>query len=133
YVYPDGLAAVMLGALLKKPVVISARGTDINLFPNFKTIRPLVRLVLKRADAVIAVSQALKDIMVELGCSPDKITVVRNGVDPVKFTPLPGTSARRNLGLPEGRPILLSVGHLKEHKGFQILVEAVNRLRQRRP
>src|SRR6267378_413169 len=63
YIYPDGLAAVMLGALLKKPVVVSARGSDINLFPKFAAIRPMVRQVLKRADAVIAVSRPLKNAM----------------------------------------------------------------------
>src|SRR5215831_15376746 len=42
YVYPDGLAAVMLGKLFGIPVVVSARGSDINLFPKFRTIRPLI-------------------------------------------------------------------------------------------
>jgi glycosyltransferase involved in cell wall biosynthesis len=133
YIYPDGLAAVMLGALLKKPVVVSARGTDINLFPKFRAIRPMVKQVLKRADAVIAVSQPLKDIMIELGCSPEKITVIRNGVDPVKFSSQPRADARQKLGLPGDRPIVLSIGHLNENKGFQILVEAVALLRRLRP
>ena len=133
YIYPDGLAAVMLGALLKKPVVVSARGTDINLFPKFKAIRPMVRQVLKRADAVIAVSRPLKDIMIELGCSPEKITVIPNGVDPVKFSRQPWADSRRKLGLQEDRPIILSVGHLNENKGFQILIEAAALLRRIRP
>jgi glycosyltransferase involved in cell wall biosynthesis len=133
YIYPDGLAAVMLGALLKKPVVVSARGTDINLFPQFRAIRPMVKQVLKRADAVIAVSQPLKDLMIELGCSAEKITVVRNGVDPLKFRQVPQAAARRKLGLPTDRPIILSVGRLNENKGFQILVEAIALLKQLRP
>ena len=133
YIYPDGLAAVMLGALLKKPVVVSARGTDINLFPHFKTIRPMVRQVLKRADAVIAVSQPLKDIMIGLGCPPEKITVIRNGVDPVKFSRKLRAAARQELNLPADRSIVLSVGHLNEHKGFHILIDAVARLAVARP
>ncbi|HYR88038.1 MAG TPA: glycosyltransferase family 4 protein [Terriglobia bacterium] len=133
YIYPDGLAAVMLGSLLKKPVVVSARGSDINLFPKYKAIRPMVRHVLKRADAVIAVSRPLKDIMVEIGCSPEKITVVPNGVDPVKFNRQPWAESRQKLGLKEDRPIVLSVGHLNENKGFQILIEAAALLRRLRP
>src|SRR5208337_475150 len=43
YVYPDGFAAVLLGKALRIPVVVSARGTDINVFPNFHTIRPQIR------------------------------------------------------------------------------------------
>jgi glycosyltransferase involved in cell wall biosynthesis len=133
YIYPDGLAAVMLGATLKKPVVVSARGTDINLFPRFKSIRPLVQQVLKRADAVIAVSQPLKDIMIDLGCPPEKITVIRNGVDPVKFRKQPQATARQKLGLPADRPIVLSVGRLNENKGFHILIQAVSLLKRLRP
>ncbi|MFQ5631676.1 MAG: glycosyltransferase family 4 protein, partial [bacterium] len=34
YIFPDGFAAVLLGKVLGKPVVVSARGTDINLFPK---------------------------------------------------------------------------------------------------
>src|SRR5215471_10902488 len=35
YVYPDGVAAVWLGRHFGKPVVITARGSDITLLPNF--------------------------------------------------------------------------------------------------
>ena len=34
YFYPDGVAAVLLGRSLGKPVVITARGTDVNLIPR---------------------------------------------------------------------------------------------------
>jgi len=49
YVYPDGFAAIALGAVFKKPVVVSARGSDINLFSQFTIIRPMLKHVLKRA------------------------------------------------------------------------------------
>jgi glycosyltransferase involved in cell wall biosynthesis len=133
YVYPDGLAAILLGRMLSTPVVISARGSDINLFPKFPTIRPLIRHVLKKADAVIAVSQSLKDAMTQLGCPEDKITVIGNGVDSEKFKPLPKATVRQQLGLPRQARIVLAVGHLVELKGFQVLIEAVSRLRARMP
>src|SRR5262249_3091493 len=119
YVYPDGLAAVMLGKLFRIPVVVSARGSDINVFPTFRTIRPLIRWVLATADAVIAVSHGLKERMVQLGCPAEKITVIGNGVDSTRFQPRPPLVMRRYLGLPLDARIVLSVGHLKENKGFQ--------------
>jgi glycosyltransferase involved in cell wall biosynthesis len=133
YVYPDGLAATLLGAALKKPVVVSARGTDINVFPQLKTIRPLIRRVLTHADAVIAVAQSLKDNMLDLGCPGEKITVLQNGVDAEKFKPLPALYARHMLALPSDRPIVLGVGQLTQGKGFHILIEAVARLRSHHP
>ncbi|UUZ51378.1 hypothetical protein LP420_19140 [Massilia sp. B-10] len=35
YFYPDGVAAAMLGQYFNKPVVITARGSDITLFPSY--------------------------------------------------------------------------------------------------
>jgi glycosyltransferase involved in cell wall biosynthesis len=130
YVYPDGYAAVMLGAKFRRPVVVSARGSDINAFSELTTIRPMIRQVLRRADALVAVSQDLKKRMVKLGCPSEKITVIENGVDTERFKPLPKPESRYKLGLPEARPIVLSVGHLKEVKGFDLLIDATNSLRQ---
>ncbi len=131
YVYPDGFAAVMLGKMLGIPVVVSARGSDINLFPKFKTIRPLIQRVLEGADALIAVSHLLKERMIELGCPPEKITVIGNGIDCERFRPMSQDDARTALGLPLGRRIAISVGHLKEGKGFHILLDAIAALRDR--
>jgi glycosyltransferase involved in cell wall biosynthesis len=131
YVYPDGFAAMLLAGILKKPVVVSARGSDINQFSEFKMIRPLIQQVLLRANGLIAVSQSLKDKMVQLGCGTDNLAVVGNGVDPQKFRPRPQMEMRQKLGLPSDRPIVLGVGNLNENKGFHILIEAVSRLRSR--
>ena len=120
----------MLGNRLGIPIVVSARGSDINLFSRFPTIRPLIRQLLTRADALIAVSQSLKEIMVQLGCRPEKVTVISNGVDSLKFQPRPQPEMRRLLGLPTERSILLSVGNLTQNKGFHILIDAVAELRR---
>jgi len=122
---------VMLGKLFKIPVIVSARGSDINEFPRFRTIRPLVRWVMASCDAVIAVSQGLKERMVQLGCPSEKITVIPNGVDTARFHPSSQSHMRKRLGLPLNCRIVLSVGNLTENKGFQILIEAAARLRER--
>lgn len=87
YVYPDGFAAVLLGHVFRKPVVVSARGTDIYLYKEFPLIRKLLRYTLLKADRVISVCQALKEEMAKLGIPRNKISVVPNGVDPNKFYP----------------------------------------------
>jgi teichuronic acid biosynthesis glycosyltransferase TuaC len=125
YVYPDGFAAVLLGAFFKKPVVISARGSDINLFVKFPLIRFFLKYALNKADRVIAVCQALKDAMTQLEIPGEKITVVPNGVDINKFFPLPKEAARSKLGLPYDKRILLSIGELIPRKGFDFLIKAL--------
>jgi teichuronic acid biosynthesis glycosyltransferase TuaC len=125
FVYPDGFAAMLLGKCLDVPVTVSARGTDINLFPSFRLIRPMIRWTLRRANGIIAVSSALRDAMAALGLSKDKIHVIPNGVDTAQFRPIPATEARLLLHLPEGGPLLVSVGSLIEAKGHQLTIRAV--------
>lgn len=124
FVYPDGLAGVLLGRYFRKPVTVSARGSDINLYKEFPLIRRLLRYTLGKADRVIAVSRALKATMVSLGVPDRKIIVIPNGVDANKFIPLPKMKARRDLGLPQ-QQIVLSVGHLTPVKGFDLLIQAM--------
>lgn len=124
YVYPDGFAAVLLARALGKPVVVSARGSDINVFASLPLICRFLRYALLRADAVVAVSQALKQAMLPLGIPPKKIAVIPNGVDPKMFHPVPTRDARRTLRLPDAR-IILSVGQLIPSKGFDLLVRAL--------
>lgn len=130
YVFPDAFAAILLGRCLGKPVVVSARGSDINLYTTLPLIRPLLRFTLRRAARVIAVSQALKEGMVRLGIPAERITVVPNGVDQSKFFPVSKQEARKKVSVPE-RTWLLSVGNLTENKGFHFLIRALHQLRSR--
>src|SRR5690348_16414194 len=58
--YPDGVAAAMLGRALGKPVVITARGTDVNLIPRHLAARRTIRWAAARAAAMVTVADALK-------------------------------------------------------------------------
>ncbi|MGA3403269.1 MAG: glycosyltransferase [Acetobacteraceae bacterium] len=127
YLYPDGVAAVWLGRRLGLPVVVTARGTDVTLIPRYAVPRRLIRGAIRDAAALIAVSAALKAALVELGAPPDKVTVLRNGVDTTLFRPPEDRDAvRRALGL--GRPTLISVGLLIERKGHHLAIEALRQL-----
>ena len=127
YVYPDGYAAIKLGDYFKKPVVVSARGSDINQFAEIPAIRKMLRSTLQRADFCIAVCQALKDAMVEIGGSARATTVIPNGVDAHHFFPIHKELARRKLGLSDAR-LVLSVGQLIPRKGMDILIRAFKNL-----
>ena len=125
YVYPDGFAALLLGRYFGTRVVVSARGSDINLFSRFPLVRRLLLYTLHRADKIIGVCQALKKAMMRLEVPEDKIVVVPNGVDHKKFHPIPKQTARRKLGLPLNHRILLSVGGLVPRKGFDVVIKAL--------
>lgn len=130
--YPEGLASVLLGAYFNKPVIVSARGSDINLLQTFPLIRQLLRFTLNKADSVIAVSDALKRSMIGLGILDSKISVIPNGVDVKKFHSFPKEEARNILGL-GSQKLILSVGNLTANKGFDLLVKAVRAFRVEHP
>jgi len=123
YIYPDGVAAVRLGQRLGKPVVITARGTDVTLIPRYRLPRRQILWAVEHAAAIVTVSKALKQSLVTLGVAPDRITVLRNGVDLGRFRPLAQTNIRRRMSLTG--PVWLSVGHLVELKGVHIVIKAL--------
>jgi len=133
FVYPDGFAAVQLGKALSLPVIVSSRGSDINVYASFPTIRPMLRWTLKSAAGVIAVSADLKKKMAELGTPESSIQVISNGVDVERFRPLDPAESRRRLGLPEGVPVVVAVGSLIESKGHHLLISAVAELASNLP
>lgn len=127
YLYPDGVAAVMLGRRFGLPVTMTARGSDVTQLPDHALPRRMIRWAMAHADAMISVSAGLKHAMTALGADPARITVLRNGVDLEAFRPPPDRAAlRQELGL-DG-PTLLSVGHLIPRKGHHHAIEALTHL-----
>lgn len=132
YVYPDGFAGIQLGRYFDKPVVVSARGSDINQYQYLPIIRRLLKFVLQRAQASVAVSAALKSAMVNLGAPQERVWVISNGIDQQKFFPMAKDVARQKTGL-TGKKIILSVGSLIPIKGFDLLIKAFKELRIQGP
>ncbi len=131
YVYPDGFAAVLLGKMFKRPVVVSARGTDINLYPKFPIIKRLIQYTLRHSDHIISVSSALKEIMLCLGVPDEKITVIPNGIDKKKFFCMDQKVCRQKVGISCKQKVLLSIAALIELKGHHILIDAIKLLASR--
>jgi glycosyltransferase involved in cell wall biosynthesis len=132
YYYPDGVAAALLARHFRKPLAITARGTDLNLIPQHALPRRMIRWAAGRAEASIGVCAALVDVLRGWGIADSRLHVMRNGVDLRRFHPEPPAAARLQLGI-EGAPVLLSVGHLIERKGHHLLIGALPMVLQRHP
>lgn len=123
FLYPDGVAAWLLGRWLGIPVVLTARGSDVNLHAREAAAGALIRRAVAGARRVITVSDALRDALLATGADPERIVTLRNGVDLTRFHPLDRAPARARLGL-EG-PVVLAVGNLLPLKGHDLAIEAV--------
>ena len=124
YFYPDGVAAALLARWFDKPLVVTARGSDVNLIAQYALPRRMMRWAARRADSTIAVSGALALEMVAMGMPADRVKVLRNGVDLTRFQLLPQSESRRQLSWSDA-PTILMVGNLLESKGPHLAVEAL--------
>ena len=125
YFYPDGVAASLLANQFKVPYCITARGSDINLIADYASPRNQMLQAARGASALIAVSEALADAMRNLGMPPEKIHVLRNGVDLDFFCPSVETFSSDVR--PSDELAFLSVGALKKAKGHDLAIQFIHR------
>jgi glycosyltransferase involved in cell wall biosynthesis len=92
-----------------------------------KLLQPLEWLMLRRADAIIATSEAYATTSPQLRRFRHKVRVVPIGItDPraEEVSVLPDMSTQ----IPEGTPVILSIGRLVPYKGFEVLIDAARDL-----
>jgi glycosyltransferase involved in cell wall biosynthesis len=130
--YPDGFAATRLGRAFGLPVTVTLRGTEPRT-AGYWLRGPLQAAGLRRASRVFAVADSLRQLALRAGVPAARTRVIGNGVDAAKFHPVDRAAARRELGLPERVPMLVSVGGLVERKGFHRVIALLPTLRERRP
>lgn len=131
---------VHLNSSVQVPAAIGARRAGVpvvwhireELYPGLLGLRrEAVRRCIDRcAAAVVSISQRNADVL----RLPEKTVVVYNFVDFKHFDrSLDRVEARRALGLPAERPIVLMLGGVVPHKGAEVLVEAAAHVRAARP
>jgi glycosyltransferase involved in cell wall biosynthesis len=96
-------------------------------------IQGLMRPNLRHADRLIAVSRSTAAQAVELGADPDRLRVIRSGVDTQRFQPRDRAAARARLGLSPETPIILFVGNLEPRKAVDRLLHAFAQVRASLP
>ena len=84
------------------------------------------KTAIEMADAVIAVSEEAKqDVLKHFEVSPDKISVIYNGIDLEEYNVTSETSALEKYGVDPSRPYVLFVGRITRQKGIVHLVNAL--------
>ncbi|MFA6216033.1 MAG: glycosyltransferase family 4 protein [Candidatus Omnitrophota bacterium] len=127
-IFPDGVAVSWIARILKIPHVLTALGTDLNLYSTYRLRRFQIKGALQSADKTIVVSQAQKDLAIGLGIRVEKLEVIRNGVELQKFDLKDKTECRQMLGFNKSSKIILFVGRLIIIKGVDYLLEAFESL-----
>ena len=121
------------------PILITAKllGTRIvltvhNLLPHETKLgdRPIFKLIYRFVDHLIAHTHHTAAKLVEqMNVKPDKITIIPHGTLEFQLRPAINRKAARNyLSIREDVTVLLFFGRIREYKGVDLLVEAVQRI-----
>jgi starch synthase len=78
------------------------------------------RAAINEADAVIAVSQGMRDDVLRVypAVDPDRVVVIHNGVNPDDYWPDPATDALVRHGIDPDQPSVVFLGRITEQKGI---------------
>lgn len=112
-----------------RPLVITSHGADTRVFIHRARHRWVILDLCKRSKLIICVGRGIRDSLVENGASPDNIKVLNNGMDLGKVHS--GSNPRACEF--EGKRVIVGVGNLKFTKGFDLFIEAIDRLRSQYP
>lgn len=95
---------------------------------------PLLKWSLRRADALIAISEFVGQTLVASGHQATKVHVVRNAIDPTDWNPGEGRDdVRREFDIPEHAPVVVTICRLFPSKGPEDLIRAIAGLHQQFP
>lgn len=126
FAYPDGVGVALAARVLKIPYVITAHGSDINVYASRWFLRSQIRWALRGAAGVIAVSGALQTKVGALTNTDSKrlVHIPCSGYVPAMFSNRGHTNISEAFGLPPNARIIIFVGNLVPIKGPDILVDA---------
>ena len=84
------------------------------------------RVSLGSAAAVVAVSDGMRGDVLSVypEISPERVRVIRNGIDTTEYAPDASTSVLLELGIDLTRPYVIFVGRITRQKGVPVLLRA---------
>jgi alpha-maltose-1-phosphate synthase len=84
------------------------------------------RTAIESADAVIAVSKAMREDVLAAypSLDPGRLHVILNGIDTEQYRPDPGTDVLERYGVRADQPLVVFVGRITRQKGIVHLAEA---------
>lgn len=118
------MAAALLGG--RRPRTVLTRRVDFSIFRH--SFLGLNRWKYRSVDRIVAISEAIRDVLLADGIDPRRIDLVPSGVDPARFDGVRPVDLRHELGLPPATRLVANVAHLADHKGQVYLVDAAPRI-----
>jgi glycosyltransferase involved in cell wall biosynthesis len=132
YNFYANVFAVPAARLAGVPVVIaSIRDAGIYLTPAQRRVQ---RLVTRLADCVLVNAESIREWLIGDGYRPEKIRIIRNGIDLSRFETAKSRAGIRNeLGLPPDAPLVVTLARVNPQKGLEYFIDAAAAVGRRFP
>jgi glycosyltransferase involved in cell wall biosynthesis len=116
--------------LTRRPFIVS-RHTALRPKDNFGSRLKYRSRVVTRT---VAISRAVREVLVDYGVPDDRIAVIHDGIDPERFAGGDGTRIRSELGIPADALLVGKIANAYgESKGHDTFLAAAARLRMELP
>lgn len=129
----DNYAGAYLSRLLNIPFVLEYNGSEIWMSKNwgkkfhFEQIADEIELAdFRYADLIVGNAEPMKDELMQRGVDENKILIVPNGVDPIRFSPsIDGTNIREKYKISEEEILVTFVGTFGPWHGTEVLAKTI--------
>jgi glycosyltransferase involved in cell wall biosynthesis len=128
FTYPSGYVGVKLKEIYKKPIILTVHeNRDWFLREVQSNDRDLI-YTWENADKIIRVNKRDLGEFSRFGLDKSKLSCIPNGYPSELFKPMSPNYARKKLGLPNDKIILVNIANLEEYKGQKYLIYAIKNI-----
>lgn len=125
YFFPYGFVGAVCGKLSRKPVIITAHGSDLLVLPRNPFYKFIIRNTAKACSCIIVVAEYLRKSANNLGIRA-MMKVIPSGIEKKRFSSsITKEESRSMLGLPIKSKIILFVGRLAKPKRPDLAIFAL--------
>lgn len=131
---PEAMITVVMARLFGKPVMAKVVQEEFDRALTRGGMQRLRRKLVLKANAFIAISNKIRDDLLQAGVSPEKIIQIPNGVDTERFSPVEEKRADALFVEMLGRErqpkeaVFSYIGAINQRKGIEVLLSAIERL-----
>lgn len=127
WIVPTGFVGLVLRTMLRRFLVVTAYGAEV--FPVLKGrmhyLRPFIRLTIRHADVVAAISRETAHSANRLS-DCERTHLIPDGIDTAYYIPGPkNQQVLTRYGAKSGEKVIFFTGRMVERKGHQTLLEAM--------
>lgn len=133
FTHDSNLLGLPLAWLARVPVRIATHRGMIEDFPKWRQTLHNLLINSGIASLLIAVSEQTRQLAIDEGVRPERITVIPNGVTPLDTSSVDRAVCRQELGLADQDIFLVSIGRLTYQKGHEFLVQSLPQILEHVP